>query len=183
VTKILAGLLALGALALPASPAVAAPVRSLCDYQAVSGPGSDMFTGRLYGIGAFDSPDTASVTCAMYVDGVLVAEGTFTGTVLVVGSVPVEFTARSAYGTVVVCETADWGAGQTQSCSADASSQIPPQELYDLLDAVLAPVPGWHDRTCDATRLADGAAPGWFGRAWTNADGDVFVGVNQFWYC
>lgn len=184
--KTLLAVLALGALALPASPAGARPVRTGCGYDAVSGPGSDTFTGRLYGYGTFaaddGTPEQATLTCTMYVGGVLVSTGTFGGTGLVGGGVPVEFTARDPRE-VQICEAADWGSGHYDDCYVRTDIQIPPQEPYDQLDSVLAPVPGWHDRTCDATRLADTAAPGAFGEAWTNAAGDVFVGTLQVWYC
>jgi hypothetical protein len=185
--KTLLAMLALGALALPAAPAGASPVRVRCGYEAVSGSGSDTFAGRLYGYGAFVAGDgsleTATVTCTMSVRGVLAYTGTFSGTGLVAGSVPVEFTAQDPRE-VEICEAADWGTGHYENlCYAYTDDQIPPQELYDLVDTALAPVPDWRGRTCDATRLADSAAPGWFGGLSTDGDGDVYVGAARVWDC
>jgi hypothetical protein len=189
VKKTLFAMLSLGALAMPASPAVAGPIRLGCGYGAMSGPDSDTFTGRLYGYGAFVAddgrPETATIRCTMSVRGELAYTGTFTGTGLVAGSVPVEFTTQDPRE-VEICESADWGTGYYDDvCYVLTDDQVPAQEPFDLLDTVLAPVaPEWRDRVCDTTRLVDKHAPGVWGTFWTNEDGDVFWdGHHQFWYC
>jgi hypothetical protein len=183
--KTLLAMLALGAVALPAAPAGAEPLRTNCGFEAISGPGSDTFAGRLYGWGVFvaadGAPENATVTCTMSVRGVLAYTGTFTGTGVVAGTVPIEFTAHDPYD-VRVCESDDWGSGHRDLCYDLPVIEVPPPVYEDALEA-LVPVPGWHDRTCDALRLADSVAPGAYGDVWTSEDGNLYVGLVQPWHC
>jgi hypothetical protein len=124
-------------LAVSAPVATARPVRSGCTFDAgASNPvvtGQDGVTGVLAGYAVFDDQATHSLRCAVLVDGAeqsSTSTGTGTGTVLTAG--PTSYTA--APGSVVqVCTEVD---GVFADCAQVTTSQVPPQEVYDLVDSL-----------------------------------------------
>jgi hypothetical protein len=130
-----------GALAAGPPAAHAALVRSGCgiaaaDQETVTG-GQDVFAGAAYGYAVFDDQGTHTVRCYVTVDGVPAAGGSTapqsgTGAVATAG----EVTYFAAEGSSVdVCTEVD---GVTVACRATTESQVPPQMVFDALDAFCA---------------------------------------------
>jgi hypothetical protein len=112
-------------------------------------------------------PAYASVTCAIRVNGVVAASGTWSGWGFQAGAKPYAID-LGPLDSVDYCETFVFGHGAatTSQCLWVDPTQIPPQAVVDLVDAVAGPVL--------ATVCATAAAhAGEYGPVTIGSDGDV----------
>jgi hypothetical protein len=203
--KLMLAGVAVGMMALNAPIAHAAVVRSGCGFDAIAQEtatgGQDTFTGGAYGYALFDDQGTHTLRCYVTVDGVEQATtptGSGVGFVTAQGQV----TYNAAEGaTVDECTEID---GVTIECGTADTSQIPPQEVIDLIDqvfdvlitvaetvdGVLAPVyaalDGVERDVIDplVCPLLASAAPGIPGVVDITPEGDTTLAVvGPFWDC
>ncbi len=196
--KILTAALAAGALALNAPVAQADAPRFDCSFDSVQ---QDTATGQNYegaawGYIAHAEGGDVTIRCYIAVNGVE-ASSTPTGTGsngAAVTSGRVTFAATDT-DSVQLCAEYTSPHASDNVCFESTSTQIPPQEVIDLLislfetiDATLAPV--WSTLTdiektyidptlCD---VLDGI-PGTYGPVTINTQGDVFIDGEPFWDC
>ncbi len=142
----------------------------------------------LYSTDPTDNPVSATVTCTLRATGgALIAEATFTGTGVVIGSVPIEFRSdNSYYEGPWLCETVDFTSDDTPTrtiCHAHTSEQFPPEPLFELEDALLANVPGSKESICAALVLAGWATPDQYGGYTIGQDGTVYSYDDPLWRC
>lgn len=176
--------LALAVLASTVPPAHASPTVMDCGYEAVAQRrvtgGRETFTGVMYGYAAADTPGAAlSVRCYVVVDGVEAATTPAgTGTTAAATAGQVTFTATE---TQLVDVCGDWSSGTEGGtvCWSCACTQIPPQEVLDVVDSVVGdhlPVP-LPAPVCDELP----ARPPHSQLAYVAASGDVWIaGVHVF---
>jgi hypothetical protein len=188
--KLMLAGVAVGMMALNAPIAHAAVVRSGCGFDAIAQEtatgGQDTFTGGAYGYAIFDDQGTHTLRCYVTVDGVEQATTpTGSGTGLVTAQGQVTYNAAEG-ATVDECTEID---GVTIECGAADTSQIPPQEVIDALDAVFAtldsiliPIEEQLDPVICAVLSA--AAPGIPGVIDITPEGDTTLAVvGPFWDC
>jgi hypothetical protein len=130
-----------GMMALNAPVAHAAVVRSGCGFDSVAQEtvtgGQDTFTGGAYGYAIFDDQGTHTLRCYVTVDGAEQATTpTQSGTAFVATTGQVTYNAPEG-ATVDLCTEID---GATVSCGPATDSQIPPQEVVDLVDQIIGVV-------------------------------------------
>lgn len=180
---------AVSALAFGVPGAHAEPASVDCGFNTVSQEtatgGQDTFTGTAYGYLVSDTAgEIVSVSCEVRVDGSTVAAthpGFGTQGATTQGQVT--YTASDTQD-VDLC--AVWTAGQTSGevCADTTSTQLPPQEVVDLIDVVLGLV-------SDTSTVADplvcpllaGLSPGVPGVVDIYSDGDVALAGELFWDC
>jgi hypothetical protein len=116
--------------------ASAAVVRSGCHFSANNGAlltgGNDTFTGASSGYVLLDDQGTHTLRCYIAVDGSEVAStptGSGTGSVTTSGSV----TYTTSSSDVDLCIEID---GATTSCGDAVITQVPPQEVVDLVENI-----------------------------------------------
>jgi hypothetical protein len=189
---VLAATLAAG---LTPAPAHAAPVRAHCAYvaaaqSAVTGS-AESFAGFAFGYAAFDDLGPHTLRCYVTVNGVEQVPGTLTGAgnVVVPTAGPVGYQAAEA-DTVELCAEVDATFPTHETvCEPVTETQLPPPEVVDLVDDVLAPI--WDvmsqiDFYYDPMLCPVFAslAPGVPGVVDISYEGDVtIVGVGPFWDC
>jgi hypothetical protein len=176
--KLMLAGVAVGMMALNAPIAHAAVVRSGCGFDANSQStvtGENTFTGVAYGYAVFDDQGTHTLRCYITVDGVEQASTVpGSGSVFVTTSGTVTYSAAEG-AHVEECTEID---GNLVSCGAATETQIPPQEVLDLLDTV-----GMALDTVLCPVLAS-LSPGVPGVVDISPEGDVtLIGVGPFWDC
>ncbi|HVF06935.1 MAG TPA: hypothetical protein VNA20_19010 [Frankiaceae bacterium] len=181
--KLAAAAVAVGALALNASPAMADPPTYDCRLRAVQ---QDDVTGSTYegvlaGVIVHDSAVT--IRCYITVNGVQAdTTPTGTGTGVAVTQKQVSFLAGDT-DTVRLCIQWSAGTGGT-TCVPVVPPQVPPQVVYDTIDGVLWQVWPIVPSICPyLKRLAGtwGTPPGPV--VFINSQGDVYVDGEPQWDC
>jgi hypothetical protein len=170
---------AVGMMALNAPIAHAAVVRSGCGFDTIAQEtatgGQDTFTGGAYGYAIFDDQGTHTLRCYVTVDGGEVAStptGSGTGVVTTAGTV----TYTTSSTDVDLCTEID---GVTTSCGDATLTQIPPQEVIDLLDSIEIGIVD--PLVCP---ILASLSPGVPGVVDITPEGDTtLVGVGPFWDC
>jgi hypothetical protein len=179
--KIMLAASAVALMAIGAPTAHAAVVRSGCGFDSLSqdtATGQNTFTGGAYGYAIFDDQGTHTLRCYVTVDGVPAPGGSTTpgsGTGFVATAGPVTYTAADG-ASVDLCTEID---GVTVGCGAATLTQIPPQEVIDLLDSLEI---GLVDPlVCPVLASLSPGVPGVIDIA---PEGDVtLVGLGGFWDC
>lgn len=193
-------LTAVAVAAVTAAPASAGPdfeYTGDCGYEAAAAPSAltgdpDTFRGVLYGYAVLYSPSdptvqvSGTVTCTLsFADGSSFA-ATSSGTSFVYATEEIAFTADHPFDQAQFCQTVDFrddGEAARTTCYEFTAEQVPPQELRDVVDDVLATVPGSGAALCAVLRAVEPFVPDvWLGVMLTE-DGDLFVGKHRFWYC
>jgi hypothetical protein len=192
------------ALSAPISHAApAALVRSGCGFEFAALPtamgGQDTYTSVVYGFGVFDDQLTHTLHCFVTVNGVDQGGVSISGSVFVAGAANVTFHADDD-ATVELCTEID---GILVSCGSTDETQIPPQEVIDLIDQVfdlldqaatlvddiLAPVYAFlqgfgGDSDPIVCPILASFSPGIPGVVDINVEGDVTLAVaGPFWDC
>lgn len=183
------------AAAVPASASTDFQYAGACGYDAMTNPAGadpDRFHGALYGYAAVYSPSapdlpvSATLTCTLAFEDGSSYVASFSGTRFLYGSEPITFTADHPFDQWEFCETIDFhddGEPPRTACYAFTMEQIPPQELYDGIDGVLALVPGSKDALCAAVRAVEPFVPDLWLTLLVTDEGDVFVGKHHVWHC
>jgi hypothetical protein len=192
--------LAIALLGLPAVPASAhgdSHYRGGCGFDTVSPQvvDPDRYTGVAYARVVVYSRGhgnvvTATVSCVLKVNGVVVPDATVSGSGagVVAFAGRVEFTAHDT-DTVNLCDVVDYTSDETPTetvCAHTTQAQMPPQDVIDTLDltfralnAVLwAAQPPVDPLVCPViAALAPGVGP------LTVRDGDLYLGSEWLWDC
>lgn len=141
----------------------------------------DRYTGVRYAAVVLSPPTVgATVTCTMRVNGEPVSSASFSGTGVVVGAAPYSYVAEPL-DYVSYCETVDFTDSTPTShwCYEVDPTQVPPQEVLDLLDAVVDLVPGARAAVCAGLR----GVPDVGSLVTTGDDGDLDVNGVRVWDC
>jgi len=178
-------MLSIALLALGAPVAHADHAAFDCGFDTVSQEtvtgGQDTFTGVAYGfVASTTAGENVSIRCYVRVDGSEVSStATGAGVQAATTTGQVTYTASDTQAVDLCAEwTAGWESGV--ACGRATTTQIPPQEVIDLLNEV-----------AEATAIVDpllcpllaAAAPGLPGVAEINGEGDVFVIGDKVWDC
>jgi hypothetical protein len=178
---------AVALLAVAAPVAHASPVRAGCSFESVAQQtvtGSpEAYVAALYGIAVFDDNGSHTLRCYVTVNGVEVASTNLErGVSVVVAAGTRSYDAASDAG-VEICTEVD---GVTTSCAVSAPTQIPPQEVVDVVDDVFEIVTDLLT-TCDGCNgplletvlcpVLQSLAPGLPGVVDVKPDGDVALAV------
>ena len=193
IKKILVASLAVGALALGAPAAHAEHAQFDCGFDTIAQEtatgGQDTFTGAAYGFIVSPTPgEQVSIQCWVRVDGARVDETpTGTGTNVATTADQVTYTATDTQD-VDLC--ADWSAGSESgtTCFETTTTQIPPQEVIDLINSVFDLITQIEIEVVDPVLCPlliqlDGVVPDVPGVVEINGQGDVFLAAEPFWDC
>ena len=182
--KIMMTALAVSAIALNAPAAQALAVQGRCNFdtlaQETATGGQDTFTGAAEGFAVSDQAGAnISVICEVRVNGSPVASTpTLTSGQVSTTAGPVTYTAADT-DNVELC--AVWtGTESDEFCSETTTTQIPPQEVIDLINEILA-LTGLIDPILCPILI--GLAPGIPGVVDITATGDVYILGIWFWDC
>lgn len=198
IKPLLAALAIVTATAVPASAATDYDYDYVgeCGFDAVdnahAADGEDVFHGVLYGYAVLYSPSapaepvSATVTCTLsFQDGSSFAASS-SGTTVVYATEPIAFTADDPFDRAEFCQTVDFhddGEPPRTACFEYTTEQVPPQEVVDVVDDVLATVPGARAALCAALRTAEPFVPDVWNTVMVTDDGDLYLGRYRFWDC
>lgn len=176
------------AFALPVSPAAAAesgPTSCWIDGIALTSgeagePDTYSALVHLYSVVTSSSgePVSADVSCSIWVEGVLNTVVTASGTTLVVGVAPTEFTA-DPLAEVDICMTVDYTSDGTPTedwCYEHTQMEFPASETWTFPYSVVASLPGGAEAVCAAALAAEPLVPDVWGTFGIGADGTIAVG-------
>ena len=169
-----------------AAPAGADEPSSYCDFASVQqdtqGPAHE---GLAYGYAAHAEGGGVTIRCVVRVNGAVVPTATTpaaTGDVAAVTYGPVSFVA-STEDEVALCTEVATSHGTVVSCRDSESTQVPPQEVIDVVDGLfdwLAWLEYWQPPgICDLLRLLRGD----YVAASINDQGDVVLAGELFFDC
>jgi hypothetical protein len=173
---------AVGMMALNAPIAHAGVVQAACRFNAVAQEtatgGENTFQGAAYGYAAFDDQGPHTLRCYVTVDGAEQATTpTGSGSVFVQTSGQVTYVAAEGT-TVAICTEVDT---VTTGCVTAMRSQIPPQEVIDLLNTIFAATGALDGVLCP---ILQSLAPG-VGPVVITPEGDVILPdpIGKVWDC
>ena len=175
--KILMASLAAGALALNAPVATAAEATGECGFDSVQQDSTtgQNYEGVAYGFASDTDGDPVSIRCYITVNDVPAAAGstpTGTGTGVATTSGPISFEAAEG-ASVELCTEVN---GVLQDCATSTNTQVPPQEVLDIINSVLELV----DPTiCPVIA----ALAGTYGPILINTQGDIYINGGGFYDC
>jgi len=173
---------ALAALALGAVPAHARSAAFACDWTEVlrvdNIESPDDYTGVLYAALVQSAVDPGRLRCYIAVDGAVVAEVSLSETGVAAEAV----TFRAAdFQDVDLCMEWSDAQGSGTTCGEPAATQIPPQEVIDLVNDVFEVLdPIVMETTCLALNVAYVGVPG---VVEIRPGGDIYVLNEPVWDC
>ena len=198
-TKMVAAMVAAGTIALGAPTAGASNHYAYlggCDFRSVQQEDvtGQNYDGALVALAVLYSPDVAAnpvagtITCDIQVNGAIAASIEASGTAVLATAARVSYAASDS-DVVRLCETVTYRGGSgTTACRDVANGAVPPQEVWDALDAayetgrqiVEALVKGVADpAVCPVLAGLSGE----YGAVTVNPQGDVYVVGDPLWDC